>query len=281
MNRAGLLLKDNGHLLNRLLKRFQHIATAPGGSSKAAADIINTDPSFTLYIEAQFRLPIPARWPAIARFLYAHREQVAALISPTVSALCEKWLISLPVEFAPGFSVPFRKEFGEVALATARALQLEQRKETIFVGDFGKAIYPAALAAAPDLPDQVSAWALEMSRRQPYNAELKAKIAEHRRRKAREHEEKLHKDPDYRARFARRESLPTSIPSGRRLPFWPIGPQGRVDREFSECCTHQNALTPLERTRPKVAGEVLLATIIEDSPRRKIWKQPARRRLWS
>ena len=211
-------------------------------------------------------MPILARWPAIARFLHANRERVATLISPTVSALCEKWLISLPVEYAPGFTTPFRKEFGEVALATARALQLEQKKETIFVGDFGKAIYPAALAAAPDLPDQVSAWALEMSRRQPYNAELKTKIAEYRQRKAREHEEKLRTDANYRARFERRENLPTFIPSGRRLPFWPLGPQGKRDRQFSECCTNQNALTPLMRARPKVAAEVLLATIIEDLP---------------
>lgn len=142
MDRADLLLKDNGQLLNRLLKRFQHIATAPGGSTKTLADIINADPSFTLYIEAQFRMPILARWPAIARFLHTHRERVATLISPTVSALCEKWLTSLPVEYAPGFTTPFRKEFGEVALATARALQLEQKKETIFVGDFGKRSIP-------------------------------------------------------------------------------------------------------------------------------------------
>lgn len=266
MDRADLLLKDHGRLLNRLLKRFQHIATAPGGGTRALANIINADPSFALYIEAQFRMPILARWPAIARFLYAHRDRVAALISPIVSALCEKWLTSLPVEYAPGFATPFRKEFGEVALATARAIQLEQKKETAFIGDFGKAIYPAALAAAPDLPDDVSAWALEMSRRRPYNAELKTKIAEYRQQKAREHEEKLRTDADYRARFEHRERLPTFIPSGRRLPFWQLGPQGRVDRQFSECCTNQNALTPLMRARPKVAAEVLLATIIEDSP---------------
>ena len=43
-------------------------------------------PIFTLYVEAQFRTPILARWPAIARFLHAHRDRVAALISPIISA---------------------------------------------------------------------------------------------------------------------------------------------------------------------------------------------------
>ena len=33
MARADLLLKDNGQFLNRLLKRFQHIGTAPGGGT--------------------------------------------------------------------------------------------------------------------------------------------------------------------------------------------------------------------------------------------------------
>ena len=267
--RADLLLKDNGELLSRLLKRFQHVATAPGGVTKTLADIAITDPSLTLYIEAQFRTPIFAHWPAIALFLHTNRDRVAALISPTVCALCEKWLTTLPVEYAPGVAMPFRKEFAEVALATAHALQLEQKKEKIFIGDFGKAIYPAVLAAAPDLPDLVSAWALQMARRQPYDAELKKKIAEHREQKAREHKEKLRADPEYRARFERRASAPTFIPSSRRLPFWPLGPQGRVERQFSECVTNTNALVPLMRVRPKVAAEVLLGTIIEDSPEAK------------
>ena len=110
-----------------------------------------------------------------------------------------------------------------------------REKETIFVRDFGKAIYPAALAAAPDLPDQVSAWALEMSRRKPCDAELKAKIAEYRQRKAREHEEKIRTGFRFIALVLNgvRACRPF-IPSGRRLPFWPLGPQGRVDRQFSE-----------------------------------------------
>jgi hypothetical protein len=178
MNRADLLLRENGNLLDRLLKRFQHIATAPGGSTKLIADAINTDPSYTLYIEAQFRTPIIARWPAIARFLHAHKDRVAALVSPVVSAVCEKWLSSLPTEYAPGIAMPFRREFGEVALATARAVQLEQAKDVGYLGDFAKTIHSAALAAAPDCPDQVSEWALEVARRRPYNADIKAKVAD-------------------------------------------------------------------------------------------------------
>ncbi|MBV8755108.1 MAG: ATP-binding protein [Hyphomicrobiales bacterium] len=267
LERADFLLKDHGRLLDRLLKRFQYIATAPGGGNEPLADAMNADPTFTLYIESQFRTPIFARWPAMARFLHAHRDQVASLVSTTVAALCQKWLTSLPVTFPSGEPIPFRKEFAELALATARTLQLEElKRDTIYAGDFGKSIYPAALAAAPDLPAEVSAWALEMARRRPLTADLKRKLDEHRQRKVREHQEKLRTDPEYRARIESRERFPPSLSSGRRLPPWPLGPKGKVDRDFSECCASGGALIPLMRVRPDVAAEVLLAALIEGAP---------------
>ncbi|MGB7099659.1 MAG: hypothetical protein WBD95_12965 [Xanthobacteraceae bacterium] len=265
--RADLLFADHGRLLNRLLKRFLHIATRPGGGGKALADFLSTDTDFTLYIETQFRQPVVARWPPIGRFLHAHRDRVAGLVSPTVAELCLKWLTSLPVTVRPGEPVPFRREFAEVALATARALQLEElKRDIIHTRDFGKSIYPAALAGARDLPTEVSAWAFEMARRRALNPDLKKKLADHRQEKAREHQEKLRTDAEYRQRFENRERVPPYIPSGRRLPPWPLGPAGRVDHEFSECCTNAGGLTQLMQTRPDVAAEVLLAILIEGEP---------------
>ena len=105
-----------------------------------------------------------------------------------------------------------------------------------------------------------------MARRRPLNPHLKQKLDEHRQQKAREHQEKLRTDPEYRQRIESRQRLPVSIPSGRRLPPWPLGPKGKIDRQFSECCTNGGALIPLTRVRPDDAAEVLLATLIEDSP---------------
>ena len=96
--RAELLFSQGGVRLNRLLRRFHHIATVPG----ERPEILNADPSLRLYMEAQYRVPIVARWPAIARFLAAHREQIANLMSPVVARLCERWLTVMPVELAPG-----------------------------------------------------------------------------------------------------------------------------------------------------------------------------------
>jgi hypothetical protein len=264
--RVDLLLGDNGRLLTRLLRRFLHVASIPGGPSKLLADILYADPSFSLFLEAQFRTPIPGRWIAVARFVSMYQARIADLCSPAVANVCERWLNAYPATHA-GSPFPLRKQFAELALATARAVQLEQRKGTIFADDSVKQIFSAALAGAPDLPDQVSQWALEMARRRPLDAVLAAAVTEHRRMQAAEHEEKLRTNEEYRARHERKlASVSTFIPSGRKLPAWPLGPQGRLDHHFRDGCTNGTALIPVMRVRPAVAAELLLAVIIEDSP---------------
>ena len=266
LKRVDLLLGNNGRLLTRLLRRFLHVASIPGGPSKLLADILYADPSFSLFLEAQFRTPIPGRWVAVARFVSMYQVRIADLCSPAVANVCERWLNAYPATHA-GSPFPLRKQFAELALATARAVQLEQRKGTIFADDSVKQIFSAALAGAPDLPDQVSQWALEMARRRPLDAAIAAAVTEHRRRQAAEHEEKLRTNDEYRARHERKlASVPTFIPSGRRLPAWPLGPQGRLDHHFRDSCTNGTALVPIMRVRPAVAAELLLAIIIEDSP---------------
>src|ERR1019366_4174785 len=183
--RVDLLLRDNGRLLTRLLRRFLHIASIPGGPSKQLGDILCANPSYSLYLEAEFRTPIPGRWLAVARFLSVYQGRIANLASPTVANVCERWLNAYPATHA-GAPFPLRKQFAELALATARAVQLEQIKGTIFADDPVNQILSAALAAAPDLPGQVSQWALEMARRRPLNAALGAIVAEHKRKQAAE-----------------------------------------------------------------------------------------------
>ncbi|MDD1523465.1 MULTISPECIES: hypothetical protein [Bradyrhizobium] len=264
--RVDLLLRDHGKLLMRLLRRFLHVATVPGGPSKLLGDVLYADPSFSLYLEAQFRTPIPGRWVALARFLRTHQGKIAALYSSTVAKVCERWLSGFPAMHA-GTPFLLRTQFAELALATARAVQLEQRKGTIFADDSVKDICTAALAGAPDLPDQVSQWALEMARRRPLDATLAAAVAEHRRKQAIEHEEKLRTDEEYRKRHERRQSAHVPYTrSGRKLPPWSLGPQGRVDHHFRDACANGAALIPLMRVRSSIAAELLLAIVIEGEP---------------
>ncbi|PKN35391.1 MAG: hypothetical protein CVU61_03725 [Deltaproteobacteria bacterium HGW-Deltaproteobacteria-19] len=264
MERADLLFANHGTLLNRLLLRFHHIATEPSGQFP----LPQADPTLGLYIEAQYRLPIITRWPPVIRFLAAHRDRVARLMSSVVASLCERWLTTTPVELIPGSPMPFRKVIAEVALSSAREIQVAKGRGVIFANDSEKPIYAAALAGAPDLSDEVSAWALEMAQRRPPHADVIAQIEEHRRQQAREHAERLRTDPKYQAWYQERDRMiiPSIASARKTLPPWPLGPLNRVDGSFRECCIHSRSLAPLMKVRPEVAAEVLLAVLIEDSP---------------
>jgi hypothetical protein len=260
--RSELLFANNGNLLTRLLSRFLHIATVPSNQLL----LPHTDSVLMLYMEAQNRVPVVNRWPSMVRFLAAHRDRVAGLISPIVARLCERWLTSLPVELAPGTPMPFRKELAEIALLTARVLQVAQGKKIYFDDGIEKPIYTAVLAGAPDIPEEVSAWALEIAQRHPWRADIVAELVEHQQQQATRHAELLCTNPEYRARRERLEQLPSHIPMARVLRPWPLGPSQRVENDFRECCTQTRSLVGLMATRPDVAAEVLLAVIIEDSP---------------
>ena len=104
-----------------------------------------------------------------------------------------------------------------------------------------------------------------MARRRPLNPETERKLNEHRQKKTQEHLEKLRTDQNtasaWKSGTVARHSSRRVVSLRRRL-----GPKGKSDRQFSECCTNGGALTPLMRVRPDVAAEVLLAVLIEDEP---------------
>lgn len=259
--RAEMLFADNARYLQRLLMRFEHVATVSG--VKAGNDGPLRD--FGIYLEAKFRAPIVGRWPAMASFLTRHRDRIAEFILPVVSALCERWLTNLPLVTSDRRPVPYRREFAELAHATARARQLSAAKGDIYVGRNNDSIFPAAFAGAQDIPDEVAAWALEMAQRRPMRADLAERLRAHRQERAAEHQRRLESDTAYRERYDRKRDIPY-FPSGRRLPPWPLGPQGRVDNDFASAVLRSAAFQRLMRARPAVASEVLLAVLIEDSP---------------
>jgi hypothetical protein len=257
--RADMLFSDRAKHLQRLLARFEHVATVSNVASGNEGPLRD----FGVYLEAKFRIPIVGRWPALAAFLSHHQQRVADLIIPRVSMLCERWLTTMPLTRLDGTRVPYRREFAELALATARARQLSVAIGDIYVGDNDN-VFHAAFAGAQDIPDEVAAWALEMARRRPMRPDLKAKVKEHNEERAAEHRRRMESDAEYRKRHERKGSIP-HFPSGRKLPPWPLGPQGRVDPAFEQA-VRSAAFQSLMRARPAAAAEVLLAVLIEDSP---------------
>jgi hypothetical protein len=260
--RADMLLANGGGRLLRLVKRFEHVGSVPGVSP----DIQGRFGDLSLYIETHFRTPIFGRWPAIARFLSKHRDRVAKMTSPAIASVCNLWLTSTPPVLSGGARVPFRQEFAELALATAREMQLGHAKGIIYLVENETLIYQAAFAGAPDLIADVLEWALEMAHRRPYRSDIVEQVRAHRAEQAAEHKRRLESDPVYRERHEERMSLPRSISSGRRLSPWPLGPKHRIEGRFREAVMRSAGFQALMRIDAEVAGEVLLACIIESEP---------------
>lgn len=269
-NRADMLLANGGERLLRLVSRFEYVATVPGVS----AEMLARYRDLSLYLEARLRMPIPGRWPAMARFLVKHRDRVAKMTSPAIAALCERWLTNMPTAFANGIPIPYRQEFASIALASAREAQLIHAKGIPVLGDGEIRIYQATFAGAPDLSDEISEWALEMARRRPVSVDIRQQVRAYHLEQAKAHKERLASDPQYRKRHERREHMPVSIGSYReKLPLWPLGAQGRIDGRFREAVLRSVGFQALMRAVPTVAGEVLLAWSSKTNRRVNTWNR--------
>ncbi|PHQ69522.1 MAG: hypothetical protein COB93_07855, partial [Sneathiella sp.] len=259
--RSELLFANNGRHLQRLLMRFEHIATV--------SDVIPSNAGwakgFETLFETKFRTPTFGRWPALVVFLDRHQERVASLLLPQVSQLCERWLTTMPLTLKDGTPFPCRLELAKLALATARALQLSIAKNDIWAS-VKRDFFQAAFAGAHDIPDEVGAWALEMAQRNPMRADIAERLRAHRRDKAAEHRCELENNAEYRERHKRKRSI-SAIPSSRRLPPWALGPREPVDNRFAEIVQSSVTFHCLMKVRPAIAAEVLLAVFIEGDPK--------------
>lgn len=258
--RIELLLVNDGKRLGWMLERFHHNATVPTISTQDG----NNDLAF--YMEAMFRTPIYGRWGPVVCFLYRNISRIAPLGSADVARICETWLKSTPVLLS-GTPTYYRRELAEVALASAREVQFELIKDDMGYDKGEDVIYAAAFAAAPDLPDEVGAWALEMARRRPLRDDILARKKQHDRNKALQPAERMKSDAAYKEQHTRGRSPPSlAFLQPRKLPPWPDGAKGRVPHEFQRSCRHRGVLTSLMQVRPELAAEVLLAVIIDDTP---------------
>ena len=172
--------------------------------------------------------------------------------------------------------MPFRLEMAEMALAMARTVQVEKGHGVMYLTR-EPLLYTAPLAGAADLPTQVGNWALELAGRREVDADVKRRIAEVQQQKAKAHAERL-EDRRRIQGAARRAEADAALRIGsfrERLLPWPLGASHNVDRDFRTACIKENGIQSLMRARPELAGEVLLALIIEDQPEREYRVRPA------
>lgn len=256
--RMDLMFARDGALLKRLMHRFLHIATVPGIQEDFAVD-----EGLRIYLEADIRFPIIARWAPMGRFLAKNADRVASLGATVVARVCKAWL-SLPRMLGEQ-PTPLRDVMAKVALETARTRQIENAGHQHHGGgDDEKLIYVTALSGAVDLPAEIAAFALEMAaRRPPADMTLKRvqalREADCAEAQARAAAQPCRPKPASPRRF---------LSSRESLPPWPLGPSERLSRPFRDAVLHANGLNALMEVDPTVASEVLLACIIEDNPTR-------------
>ncbi|MEN3976917.1 hypothetical protein [Emcibacter sp. SYSU 3D8] len=261
--RAEFLFANGGRWLDRLLHRFRYVASVPS----VAPALLSADTSMGLYLDANYRELVIGRWPPMANFLARHEARVADLMLSSVSAVCEAWLNGVPPLIGDTPTL-YRKEFAQLALRAAQVVQAAKMSGTIHIGHDDPPFFSSALAGAPDLPEEVAGWALEMAGRREPSDLVRERVAEANRKKAEERAERLRTDPAYRGDQERRRASrgPMNISSSRALPAWPLGPQRRLDRNFEDMAFKSNPLAALMRANPAAAAEVLIAVHIDDNP---------------
>lgn len=251
-----VLARNDGQLLNALLKRFLYTATLPDTQLIQLAGT----PEEIARLEHAFRVPFWPYWGAMLSFLHTHREDVARLVPLTVAEVCTLWLQKTPIVMNDQ-PWPWRREAAEIALAVAREIQACDEEGPFFAYGKEKIVYEAALYAASDLPDEIAALCLELAKRRDLDPTISARVQETLRKQAEERKARLAADPELAKRM--KSSGPIFPSLGRMQEPWPDGPKTHIARAFRAACLETGAFTSLVRVRPEAALEVLLAVCIE------------------
>ena len=220
---AALSAKD-GRLLRLMLDRFLFAATLPDPRIDALVTLADGKEEWAHL----FRLPYWPYWGPMLTVLHAHRAEVARLAPHGASKLCSLWLKSMPVELSAGQPMPWRQEAAELALEIGREIQALNAEGNYFSNGFDKSAYEAVLFAAPEMPDEVAQFCLELAERRDLNRQINERVEKTHERRREERRQYLASHP------AQKTPFPPSFMHGPRREPWPDGPRTRAER-VSEC----------------------------------------------
>jgi hypothetical protein len=252
-----VLVQNGATLLHRLLDRFLFVATLPDPRLRMWVP----DSPITAQLEATFRIPFWPYWGAMLSTLHKHVQETITLAPIGAAKICRMWLEKIPVEIQAGRPFPWRHEAADLAIKVAREMQARQEEGHYWTDHEDRIAYEAALLAAPEYPDDVSALILELARRRPLSPTIQERAVNAKRAAA---ETERHRDPESQRQLEKlRSQRLTVIPGPRRKP-WPDGPTDGVDESFREAVLGSQGIISVAVMRPDVALEVLLAVCIEE-----------------
>lgn len=218
------LIAEKGHLLKRLLGRLRLVATTPNEAMVSFFQMV--DPELESYVRVANRDPIWPLWVPTLQVLAERLDQVVTLAPTSTAQVATLWLERTPNDW------PVRNEAAKLALAVAvQMFELKRDNDVFIQGDPDEIAYQAFLAAAGELPDEVSGLALRLA--------------------------------------GRRDPRPPRSRFDVEVEPWPDGPEGEVDAAFRDVCLKTTALQRLMLARPEIASEVLLALLIAEPRERR------------
>lgn len=253
------LIAEKAQLLDRLLKRFLHVATVP---DKRIISLTTRDEKSRRQLAGLIRLPVWNHWWPVLAWICKRKSELIQLVPETLASLCQVWLKNTraPEEGQQAFW--FRREMAEIVLALARELQA-RNEEGGYNPEAEKTTYEALLMAAFDFPDEVGQISLELSCRRDYSPFILERREAYLQAQARRQEE-LERNPEYRKRWEERAPLFHSpIPRGPLRDPWPDGPTNHPNRQFQKIALAEFSLVPLIIRHPEIAAELILSLCIE------------------
>lgn len=150
------LIADNGALLARMLNRFAHSASVP--DPRGALVAMGGESVLQTYIAATWRVPIWVLWPPIIRVLAARPEEAARVAPIQVAAITDRWLRLTPAGYVA------RAEAAQLGYAVGEFLETAYENGVYLDENQKLKIWEAFLAAAAELPDEVTTAAVEALR---------------------------------------------------------------------------------------------------------------------
>jgi hypothetical protein len=247
----GALCRETGVLLRRMLKRFLYAATIPDPRMRQVIE----RPDHEAELAPHWRYPWWPLWPGVLAVLSKHTDDVVTLAPLEAAEVCNLWLRSMPMR-APG-----RMETAQLAVAIGREVQ-GARGEGLYFHDHheDKVIFESVLYASHELPNDVSALCLELSRRRPDPPEVVERARAHNERTEREMAERLAKNPPKEVPHS---DFSNFFDHGPLREQFPDGPSARVDEGLQRAVLDGQGIVALASVIPEVGREVVLACSLE------------------
>jgi len=238
----GLLVADEGRLLNRFLSRFRYTATVPDPYLMSVFQGAGAD--VAVVAAASNRVPYWPFWPPVVSALVRHGAEVVKLADVELAETFDLWLRRGPAEnvLRPGCAA--------LVLAGAEQILAQAAEPRTYVS--GELLAPhmrAAMAAVREEPERLRALVSAFTDPEPISAAPEGAIG----------------------RTPEAQRLVGFDPFDEDDDELPLLGAGALSA-FRELCLDTDALIPVIEADPGLAAELIAAAII---PRR--WRGPRRR----